>query len=484
LTIDEVIDGWKRQGAAQFGIREYYSVNTWDRDLPGAARGSRLDYLARTIPGFHAKGARFLSAEASDNWGPNGLGYYLATRMLWDVREASRTESLVADFLEKAFGAARGPMARFYQLLNGREEPLMSHDLIGRMYRLLQEASSASDDARIRARLDQLILYTRYVELFRAYEIATGSKRQDAFEQLIRHAYRMRRTMMVHTKALYRDLVHRDKSVLIPKDADWSVPEPKNPWKTSTAWTRAELDRIVAEGIAANRPIDFEEARYRRQLAPADRLRLAELPALADAQTGRGTQVFYTWFRSPGTLELKVTGGLIPWYRDRGSVQVDLFAVSGEQERLVNHNASVPPDGKQRPVSLKTDRPGLHKVVVSDGGDRTEVLWPAGVPRTIEISRASSPMPSEQRSGCFYVPPGTRAVGGYGPRDPHGSIKDGESHEVFRFSQLDGPDYFRIAVPPGQDGKLWSFYRVTGRLILMTVPPYVARHPSELLLPQ
>ncbi len=30
-----------------------------------------------------------MSAESSDNWGPNGLGYYPAARMLWDVDEAA-----------------------------------------------------------------------------------------------------------------------------------------------------------------------------------------------------------------------------------------------------------------------------------------------------------------------------------------------------------------------------------------------------------
>ena len=34
LTVDEITDGWAKQGAT-LGVREYYSVNTWDRDQPG-----------------------------------------------------------------------------------------------------------------------------------------------------------------------------------------------------------------------------------------------------------------------------------------------------------------------------------------------------------------------------------------------------------------------------------------------------------------
>lgn len=54
-SLDDIITGWAEKGAT-LGIREYYSVNTWDRDQPGAARGGNLDYLQRTIPAFHAKG--------------------------------------------------------------------------------------------------------------------------------------------------------------------------------------------------------------------------------------------------------------------------------------------------------------------------------------------------------------------------------------------------------------------------------------------
>ena len=124
LTIDEILSGWAAKGA-RLGIYDYYSVNPWDRDLPGAARGSNIKYLRDTIPKFYAKGARFMSAESSDNWGPNGLGYYLAGRMLWDPREADRTDELVEDFLDRAFGSAKEPMREFYRQLDGSNSHLV-----------------------------------------------------------------------------------------------------------------------------------------------------------------------------------------------------------------------------------------------------------------------------------------------------------------------------------------------------------------------
>ena len=117
------------------------------RDMPSRPRGSNIDYLRRTIPEFHSRGARFLSAESSDNWGPNGLGYYLAARLLWDVDEAQNIDELVEAFLQRAFGPAKEPMAEFYRQLDGSKQHLVFDDQLGRMFRSLQEARKISGSA-------------------------------------------------------------------------------------------------------------------------------------------------------------------------------------------------------------------------------------------------------------------------------------------------------------------------------------------------
>jgi len=487
MSIDQVIDGWKAQGIQQFGIREYYSINTWDRDLPGQARGAKLDYLQRTIPSFHERGARFMSAESSDNWGPNGLGYYLASRMLWDVDEAKRLEELKADFYAKAFGPAREPMERFYTLLDGSQPPLLSSDLLARMYGCLDEAGKlAGDDERIRTRLDHLILYTRYVELFRTYSTAKGDTRQAAFERLIRHAYRMSDTMMIHSLGLYRDLPNRDKSVKVPADAHWRKPEGENPWKDKTPWTRQELASLVAAGLMQNELAGFDPVGYGHDLVPIDALNLPEVPPLNDSLVTRGTHVYYTWIaQPPATIELQVTGGRIAHYRDRGDVQLLLYAGPpqeganhGEDEEPLDRSA-VPPDGEPREVPLKTEFAGLHRLWLNDGMDATEVRWPDGLHRTWRLDAEANHHHVGARQGYFYVPRGTQVVGGYcGGR---AEIHDAEGKLIHTCAS---GEYFSIPVPPGHDGRLWSLRKSSGPIGLMTVPPYLARSRDELLLPR
>lgn len=488
LTLDEILDGWSEKGTT-LGVREYYSVNPWDRDMPGDPRGSNIAYLSRTIPFFHARGARFMSAESSDNWGPNGLGYYLAARMLWDVDEAKRTDELVDDFLTKAFGAAKEPMAEFYRRIDGSKPHLVFSDQLGRMFRALDDAKGAADSPEVAARIDDLILYARYVDLYHRYAKAKDAARQEAFERVIRHAYRMRETMLVHAKALYRDLVNRDKSVRIPEGAEWGAAEEKNPWKSSEPFEKAELAAFLEEGVERY-PITelaFEPVRFGDDLVPAAGLEVADGPR-GEFGAGRGEQMFFTYVQdTPAEIELRITGGLIEHYRDRGNVRVELWKIGGaseegEKETLVAADRSVPPDGVERTVTLAAKEAGLYKIVIRDGGDRTLVDWPEGRPMTV-LSSADTPMNAAYGSwmAYFYVPEGTRLIGLYG--GDHGEIQDSAGRTVFWLNGRE-PNYYGVDVPDGQDGRLWRVRFGRGAIRLLTVPPYFARSPQELLLPR
>ena len=488
LTFDELLGGWAVKGTT-LGIREYYSVNTWDRDLPAAARGGNLAYLKRTIPAFHAKGAHFFSAESSDNWGPNGLGYYLAARMLWDVREATRTDELVDDFLSRAFGPAKEPMREFYRQLDGSVPHLVATDQLGRMFRNLDQARRLADTPEIRARLNDLVLYTRYVDLYHRYEHAKGADRQQAFEALIRHAYRMRQTMLVHTKAIYRDLAGRDKTVTIPAIAQWNVAEGKNPWKSSTPSTADELTRFIAEGIERNplSRLDFKPIAFSGELVSAAPLKLPEV-SVGQLGAARGQQVFYTRVdQAPTRIELEITGGLIAHYRDRGNVRVEMWKLggasqTGERETLVAQDRSTPPDGNPHGVTLAIAEPGLYRLTINDGMDRTQMKWNSTLPLVIKSSN-DEPMNSHYSMWqmCFYVPRETTTIGLFGGE--HGEVRDSANRPVFWLNGRDR-NFYAIPVPDGEAGKLWTIRYGRGDIRLLTVPPLFARTAAELLLPR
>ena len=82
-------------------------------------------------------------------------------------------------------------------------------------------------------------------------------------------------------------------------------------------------------------------------------------------------------------------------------------------------------------------------------------------------------------SGYFYVPKGAKQVAGFG--GGAGTILNADGKKVFTFG--DG-GFFNVPVKAGQDGRLWKFNSNSGKRILMTVPPYIARSEEELLLPR
>jgi hypothetical protein len=477
FTLEELFTGWSAK-ATHLGVREYYSVSTWDRDLPGRARGSNLDYLKRTIVDFSNKKARFMSAEASDNWGPNGLGYYIAARLMWDTSEAANVEALTDDFLSKAFGTAKEPMGEFYRLIDGSNKPLLSSDLVGRMYRQLDKAMQSTQDAAVHARLHDLVLYTRYVELYSAYTQANGAARQAAFEQVMRYIWRIRGTHMVHTLAIWRD--NRDKAVKFAEGADYRTPEPKNPWKSSEPYSAQEIQTFITEGIANNKLLDFVPASFSTELVPATALNLTG-GRQGSFNMLRGNQHFYTWVtNTPTTLAFQATGGNI--YRDRGEAKFELYPAAEAEMKSVAV-AEVVPDKAAHDVRLETNFPGMHRVSISDGSAGTSINWPQGVPLVFESSLENNPNLAGGRwTMVFYVPKGTKTVGGY--RSGQGTILDGSGKAVLKLTDVDNPGFWSVPVAPGQDGKVWTLSSVTGRVMLMTVPPYIARSAAELLLPK
>ena len=485
-TLDELLKGWAEKGA-KLGIRDYYSVSTWDRDLPGQTRASNLEWLQQRIPHYYELGARFSTAESGESWGTTGLGHYFAARLLWNIHEAGRLEDIREEFLTNCFGDAKETLRAYYQHLDGSRPHLMREDQFARMYRLLKQAKTETNNKAVQARLNDLILYTRYADLYVQYSEAQGAARQAAFEKMIRHVYRSRNSMMMHAKALYRDIDGRDRNVMIPPEAEWNVPEEKNPWKSSELFTEAELQGYLDEGIARYQPVelDFSPVDFSDELVSAKPLSL-EGETLTDEWTFRGAFECYTQTERAGeVIEFGLTGGLIKHYRDRGNVKVELWQVggaseTGENETLVATDESVPPDGEQYSVKLKAGEPGLYKLRLTDGGDMSRITWSSNLPFTITASMDHPPMYKLRMNQYFYVPRGTKVIGLLGGDTGRIVDPDGKEALVLEDKQQ---SYYSVPVPTGLDGKLWTIRSANQNFRLMTVPPYLAGSPDQLLLP-
>lgn len=492
FSATQLLDGWGAKGAT-LGVREYYSVTMWDKDLPGKAVAAYRNRILNTIPGYYAKGARFMNAESGDNWGPCGLGYYLASRRLWDSADST---DMVNDFLAKSFTPAlKTPMAAFYNRIDWSGGGLLSEDLIGRMYRDLNQALGMTTDPKIRARIYDLALYTRYVELYFQYvsERTNMTTRQAKFEAVIRFAYRIRQSFMVHSLGIYRALDGLDDNVSIPAEAAYSVPEkngqgvPVNPWKNpSTPYTTTEIDTFISQGIANNSLLPWTPKSFTDDLVPAGPLNLTS-GALGGISTLRGGYNIYTWINpgSPMPASINFTAKTGAVYSNRGGAKFDLHPKNEPSGEMV-FSTTIPPDRVVYSISLPTTYDSLHRIRLTDGTAGTNVYAP-NPPNEIAFT-----MPASVDDGTllvgrwnlyFYVPKGTTTIGGYNSSGSDGDLRDA-SNTVRHTWNATPPGYFTVPVPAGQDGKLWKFNNSLGERILMTVPPFLARSANQLLLPR
>lgn len=474
MSFNDIAAGWRDKGAT-LGVRDYHDVIIWSEWAPGLSKGSDSDYNTRQLAQYYADGFRSFSSEGGWVFGPNGLGYILSARVLWDVREAepSRAQAIRSDFLDKAFGPAAEPMGRFYDLIDGKNRPLLTADLIGRMYRSLEDAGElAGNNEAIRNRLADLATYVRYCELLRVKQ--STNARVD-WAALIGHVARMRSNQMLVTRSAF--FYYRRFQDAENKKVDWDHAPP---------FTVEEALAMIPSGITNNPLVTFKPIRFSEELLPV------QLPAVSRGSfsTFRFAKgCLYTWIDDPSKpLQLEVTGGLIAKYRDRGPVKLNMYqlggaSATGEYETLVDTNFSVLPDGTPHSVFLRAHNAGLHKIAINDGGDKSSVVWKPGSKVCLPAT-ATVPLMSWDRSTFFvYVPRGTRQMGFYS------SLKTGTLHApngqiVMSFDKTSGNGLLDVPVPEGQDGKLWEFRAVMGAVGFLNVPPVVALAANELLLPQ
>jgi hypothetical protein len=174
---------------------------------------------------------------------------------------------------------------------------------------------------------------------------------------------------------------------------------------------------------------------------------------------------------------LKVTTGYV--YPHKYDTKILFHSLGKEGEKVVDTQI-IPNDLKVYIITLKTENNGLHRIEIINGSVGTLLEWPDGAYMTLRLAEGDLLNSGGRWSLYFYVPQGTRFVGG--TLVGSGKILDGNRNRIYEFEGQPIRD-FCIEVPENQDGKFWSFSDVSGNCSLSTVPPYLARLPQELLLP-
>jgi hypothetical protein len=451
------------------GIRDYYSVNSWDRDRPGVSHASSPEGVVDALTRYYALGARLFTAESSDGWGAQGLGYWISAATLWTSDSPVATSQYVEDFLQQAFRGAAPVMREFYRRIDGSSKPLLCAEQVGELYRLINQARKAEPADDVERRLDALTLYLRYLDLLLEYEFADASQHAKTLDALLRYTFRIRREHMVHAYALRRDIAASERTLAFP---EISKAPKDDPWRDDRQVSVGALKAWLDEGSRRSRLPE-----ERPVVGPLARL-LPERPQPAGAThqlTLRGNQRFELLFERTGSLELGIQPGTV---RPGGKVELRLCGM-GETESPCQIR-TVPADRALHRVSFNIERSGHYALEFADWRRGAVLSWPSGTAFTLRATRRDRPALSSRWTLYLFVPRGTRTLELYSDGGV-GTLRDASGHVVHRFEPR--PGVVRVPVAPGQDGACWLFDSNKGYRLPLNVPPLFAAAPDELLVP-
>jgi hypothetical protein len=471
LTLDELFEQWPKK-AKNLGFYDYYSTWRWDFDMWPGGRVGNKHYLTDMIRRFQKANAvsgayaTSISAESSNNWGVNGRGYYLASKLMWNP--ALDVDRVLQDFYDQAFGPASAAMKKYYSYQDA--SPPMSPGVVGALFRTLAEARTAAQ-ARpdVMRRLDDIANYLRYFDLnYRnAHESADGQNEARQLE-VWTLAYRGRYSYMNHWEAIRQDSIHQP-----------AHPDAPTPWKVDKPITHEETEAWFQDGLK-----HYPELKIPDEVKFSDDLVAVDFggEGMDSTQLYQEGSSYLVYSPHGKPIHIKINAG-------------GAYGGLRQTYAITDFKGKVLKEGKPKPEEkLEFDFPvpaaGIYYFNYHDGGAYGQVYWNKDQIVTLPLKDRPFRAMALVAPMYFYVPRGTREINYYYKRadwqfgGPHQIIApDGT---VAKEVAVDG-DYVSVPVPQGADGKLWSIGGPTfglGQFHFFNIPNYFSPSPAAMLLPK
>lgn len=477
-TFLELIDQWAKH-ADQLGIYEYLNVWAWGRDMPGRPRGADLEYLQQRIPYYIEQGATTMSCESGSNYGINGLGYLVASRLMWDPK--ADVQAICEDFYDKAFGPGAEAMKRYYERFDTGRKPLLSDHLLALAHRDVAEASkSAAQRGDVLARLDDVKLYLYYVRLMRELELRRGKdSRLTAVFALLKFAYRTRHRYIVNSPAIRgRYAAYYLQGIDQPEEWDYGKMHGKPTWCTGKDYTSDEIEQLFEAGRKRFKVQKFREYEFSDDLTPGN---FDPAPGGGTARLCfQGSEPFIMHSRNGQPLEFRLLTGYIAHYRDRRPTQWKLT----DRDDNEIAGGTLPLDGKWHPIRAEVLRSGNYHLDVNDFGAGWQIEYEPGKPYVWALQRGRRAYSlGNTGSLYFFVPKGTREIAYHVEGSAH-RVLDATGREIAKIEKQPG-NVVVVPVPEGQDGRAWCLRGLSRtHLWLLNCPNYVAANAEDLLAPR
>jgi hypothetical protein len=386
------VEGLAQKGVA-LGIREYYDVNVWYRDLPP----DDFHELLGRVPWFADRNVKTINAEAGDGWGARGLLYYVASKLYWDPHAS--VDDILADFYTRAFGPAKEPMGRFYERwLSG--QPVSDRTLALAFRDLAAAEAAAAGDAEVLERIRHVQYWMRHVWLWDRRGVwefgETGDLSLTDMKEYYSFVHRVRDLYVVFHRYIEANLKRElELRGLSPEDIE-ALQDNTPP---STTEARAWLDQALAyyAGLPAVDVPAYDPTRMR--LTPLGETALPQLSP--PGQTRQARLLVWSDGNEEVTVRLKGSG-MVSW------IGPDGFDIASSEFDFDDFSD----------ISFTAQEPGLYQVEVHRGSWVKGVDVP-GRPSAILADIKHMPWHLGRSDGYFIVPDGTKAfvLRGHGSAD-------------------------------------------------------------------
>lgn len=499
LPFDDQMKAWNAILAPRrLGVYDYLDVILWSFGLPGRAPISREGAFDR-FEKFYDNGARFYTSQFNANWGASGPYLYVAAQRLWDVH-ADR-DYYYSDYFISAYGAAAPEMKRLYESFQNSDNE-MNPARIYEWMRLLDAATvrAASETPAVNRRLAEMRAYVHFLVLyFRWNTVLVRGASVDAshmdgvyaaYFDLFNFLWRTKERQFVHMRAL-ADQTEWKRMAPIRAGYFARAPGPGYDystvkWKFGAPLSDMEIDKLYSEDKLLYRDGDPRAVRFSGELEPAGFSSGSEsmMVRLGCGLGCNGASIYGHFRTKGGPLSLKMAAsGRTVAENTGGSYKLDIWDERTSAlvfERVLSSSPTDPP--LTIPLSLPG---GQYRVRVAVGKQMFEASFiGAGVLGTVFEASPLRPGRMNYGGGYFYVPRGVKEV----KLSAHYLVVKAPSDKtpqgrIIKASDMDADGVYSVPVAEGDDGRCWTIVSSIGPLTLFNVPPYIARDPSEFILP-
>jgi len=488
---DELLKIWPKK-CRYFGLYDYWAVYDWIRDRLPSGRTGNIQYVAEKLPYYVNSGICSLSAESGNSWGSQGLGFYLASRVLWNSK--TDVEALKKDFYQKAFGPAKDVMKRYYERIDLGNKPLVGPTFYRQCIDDLEEAERlAKGNPEILERIEQLKQYHVFLYLrtktYDQKELTKEERKKWALEML-KWNYRMRNTYMTFW-SFFADQTTRQLAQEFGEPSWWW-------WKMHSERRQDEIPYRIKEPITkeeTNRWLEIAKKEYGEPLSFQQIIFGKKLvaPVWEDKQVKQSSPLFMSQggfhiavaSLQGEPLELIVTHGTI--YKNFPDGKYTLTDCEG---KIINEGRL--PYGENK-LSLEVPGAGVYILKYDDFAAGCRLVPSEKTKTAFILDKGEAFRVYNHNYLYFYVPKGTKEICFYALRtwpvgicQPDGTWV-GQDKPIYhhpRSIKADG-SYQKIPVPEGMDGKVWTCVDfLSGTFYFFNIPNILFVRPSDVIVPE